>query len=64
MRNNAKRPKPLDRTDRHILECLQADGRMSNVALAKKVNLTTTPCLERVRRLERDGLYKRLYRAT
>lgn len=58
MINNPKKPKPLDRTDRHILECLQADGRISNVALAKKVNLTTTPCLERVRRLERDGYIK------
>ena len=55
---NPKNPKPLDRTDRHILECLQADGRLSNVALAKKVNLTSTPCLERVRRLERDGYIK------
>ena len=62
MSSNTKKPKPLDRTDRHILECLQADGRMSNVALAKKVNLTTTPCLERVRRLERDG-YIRGYTA-
>ena len=55
MSNNPKSPKPLDRTDRHILECLQADGRMSNVALAKKVNLSITPCLQRVRRLEREG---------
>jgi len=47
--------KRLDRIDRRILECLQADGRISNVALARKVNLTPTPCLERVRRLERDG---------
>ncbi|MFT5140882.1 MAG: Lrp/AsnC family leucine-responsive transcriptional regulator [Lysobacterales bacterium] len=53
-----KKPKPLDRTDRRILECLQDDGRMSNVALAKKVNLTPTPCLERVKRLERDGYIK------
>ena len=58
MSRNLKKPKPLDRTDRHILECLQADGRLSNVALATKVNLTTTPCLERVRRLERDGYIK------
>lgn len=50
--------KPLDRTDRRILECLQEDGRISNVALAKKVNLTPTPCLERVKRLERDGYIK------
>jgi len=49
------KPRPLDRTDRQILSALQADGRISNVALAKKVNLTPTPCLERVRRLERDG---------
>jgi Lrp/AsnC family leucine-responsive transcriptional regulator len=54
----SRKPKPLDRTDRHILECLQADGRLSNVALAKRVNLTSTPCLERVRRLERDGYIK------
>jgi Lrp/AsnC family leucine-responsive transcriptional regulator len=52
---NSKSPKPLDRTDRKILTCLQADGRISNVALAKKVDLTATPCFERVRRLERDG---------
>ena len=58
MNRNTRKPKPLDRTDRHILECLQGDGRISNVALAKKVNLTTTPCLERVRRLERDGYIK------
>ncbi|NIM70259.1 MAG: winged helix-turn-helix transcriptional regulator [Xanthomonadales bacterium] len=54
--------KPLDRTDRRILECLQAEGRISNVALARKVNLTPTPCLERVKRLERDG-YIRGYTA-
>lgn len=55
MSKNSRKPKPLDRTDRKILVCLQADGRISNVALARKVALTTTPCLERVRRLERDG---------
>lgn len=61
--SNRQRPiKPLDRTDKRILQCLQADGRISNVALAKKVNLTPTPCLERVKRLERDG-YIRGYTA-
>ena len=45
----------LDSRDWKILEILQYHGRMSNVELAKKVNLTTTPCLERVKRLERDG---------
>ena len=52
---HSKKPRPLDRTDRKILECLQQNGKISNVALAKKVSLTTTPCFERVRRLERDG---------
>ena len=47
--------RPLDRTDRLILTALQANGRISNTALARKVNLTPTPCLERVRRLERQG---------
>lgn len=45
-----------------ILERLQENGRISNAALARKVNLTATPCLERVRRLERDG-YIRGYTA-
>ncbi len=45
----------IDRTDRKILALLQTDGRMSNVELARQVNLSPTPCLERVRRLERDG---------
>ena len=50
-----KKVSDLDRTDRRILMVLQADGRISNVELARKVNLTPTPCLERVRRLEKEG---------
>jgi len=50
-----KKSKFLDRVDRKILALLQGDGRLSNVDLAKKVNLSPTPCLERVRRLEREG---------
>lgn len=46
----------LDRTDRRILQILQTRGRISNVDLAHEVNLSTTPCAERVRRLERDGI--------
>jgi len=53
--DNVNKLRPLDRTDRQILTLLQADGRIANVALAKRVNLTPTPCLERVRRLEREG---------
>ena len=45
----------LDRIDRAILRELQREGRLSNVALARHVDLSPTPCLERVRRLERDG---------
>jgi len=62
MKRNTKNPKTLDRTDRRILECLQADGRISNVQLARQVNLTPTPCIERVKRLERQG-YIRGYTA-
>jgi Lrp/AsnC family leucine-responsive transcriptional regulator len=62
MSKKPRTPKPLDRTDRRILECLQADGRISNVQLARKVNLTATPCIERVKRLERHG-YIRGYTA-
>lgn len=58
MRKQRKTPKPLDRTDRRILECLQADGRISNVQLARKVNLTPTPCIERVKRLEKHGFIR------
>ncbi len=45
----------LDRIDHKILRQLQGNGRMSNADLARSVNLSPTPCLERVRRLEADG---------
>lgn len=45
----------LDQTDKNILKTLQQQGRISNVDLAKAVHLSPTPCLERVRRLEKDG---------
>lgn len=47
--------KKLDRIDRNILIELQQDGRLSNVELSKRVGLSPTPCLERVKRLESDG---------
>ncbi|MGL4735015.1 MAG: winged helix-turn-helix transcriptional regulator, partial [Enterovibrio sp.] len=47
--------KELDKTDRNILDELQKDGRLSNVELSKRVGLSPTPCLERMRRLERQG---------
>jgi len=45
----------LDRIDRKILVELQQDGRLSNVELARRVGLSATPCLERVKKLEREG---------
>jgi Lrp/AsnC family leucine-responsive transcriptional regulator len=48
----------LDRIDRNILRKLQENGRISYVDLASQVGLSTTPCLERVRRLEQDGIIK------
>ncbi len=50
--------RPLDKIDQNILETLQRDGRISNVDLARRVNLSPTPCLDRVRRLEKDGYIK------
>lgn len=47
--------KKIDRIDRNILSELQKNGRLSNVELAKRVGLSPTPCLERVKRLETDG---------
>ncbi|EPE37871.1 leucine-responsive regulatory protein [Candidatus Photodesmus katoptron] len=46
--------KYLDRIDLSILNELQKDGRISNVELSKRVGLSPTPCLERVRRLEKQ----------
>ncbi|MEC7668845.1 MAG: AsnC family transcriptional regulator, partial [Pseudomonadota bacterium] len=42
----------LDAIDRKILAELQADGRMTNVELAKRVGISAPPCLRRVRTLE------------
>ncbi len=49
----------LDRIDHIILDTLQKDGRISNVELAKKVNLSASPCLDRVKRLEAEGFIER-----
>ncbi|WP_394174533.1 leucine-responsive transcriptional regulator Lrp [Thalassotalea litorea] len=44
----------LDRIDKNILGELQKHGRLSNVELSKRVGLSPTPCLERVKKLEAD----------
>ncbi len=48
--------KPLSKLDKKILRELQRDGRISYAELARRVGLTTTPCLERVKRMEREGV--------
>ncbi len=48
----------LDKIDNRILVELQKDGRVSNVELARRVGLSATPCLERVKKLEREGYIK------
>jgi DNA-binding Lrp family transcriptional regulator len=48
----------LDPIDRKILAELQADGRMTNVELAKRVGISAPPCLRRVRTLEEQGYIK------
>jgi Lrp/AsnC family leucine-responsive transcriptional regulator len=57
-----KNPTALDRVDRRLLRLLQADGRLTIAELARQVHLTATPCLERIKRLEREG-YIRGYSA-
>lgn len=52
----------LDPIDRRILAELQADGRMTNVELARRVGISAPPCLRRVRTLEEAG-YIRGYHA-
>ena len=52
----------LDKIDQRILEELERNGRLSIVELSSRVNLTNTPCSERVKRLERMG-YISGYRA-
>ncbi|ALA16435.1 MULTISPECIES: Lrp/AsnC family transcriptional regulator [Chelatococcus] len=52
----------LDATDWKILKELQADGRITNVELARRAGLSAPPCLRRVRALEEAGII-RGYRA-
>ena len=49
----------IDRYDRLILDALQKDGRISNVQLAQRVNLSESACLRRVRALEESGIIDR-----
>ncbi len=46
----------LDKTDKKLLSLLQHDGTLSLNDLAEQVNLTTTPCWKRLKRLEDEGV--------
>ena len=54
----------LDAIDRRILAELQRDGRMTNVDLAKRAEITAPPCLRRMRRLEESGVIRGYYADT
>ncbi|MEO6352502.1 MAG: Lrp/AsnC ligand binding domain-containing protein [Burkholderiaceae bacterium] len=56
MRTQRQPVRILDKLDRKILMLLQQDGRMAMTELADTVGLTITPCIERVKRMERDGI--------
>ena len=47
----------LDSIDLKILAELQADGRMTNVELSRRVGISAPPCLRRVKALEESGLH-------
>ncbi|MGA8513308.1 MAG: Lrp/AsnC family transcriptional regulator [Burkholderiaceae bacterium] len=49
----------LDAVDLRILDALQTDGSLSNVELAKRVHLSPSPCLARVKSLEANGTIQR-----
>jgi len=56
MRTQRQPIRALDRLDLKILTLLQEDGRIAMTDLAERVGLSITPCIERVRRMERDGV--------
>lgn len=50
--------RPLDAIDRRILGQLQENARISNADLARAVGLSPSPCLRRVRELEKEGIVR------
>ena len=49
----------MDSIDRQILEFLQADGKITAKEMASKLNLTSTPIYERIKKLEQVGIIKK-----
>lgn len=56
MAQDSSKTRQMDRIDLKILKALQDNARLSYVELAQKVGLSTTPCMERVKRLEGSGI--------
>ncbi len=56
MRTQKESVRSLDKLDRKILRLLQEDGRISMKDLSEQVGLSITPAIERVKRMERDGV--------
>ncbi|WP_144111581.1 Lrp/AsnC family transcriptional regulator [Paraburkholderia sp. BCC1886] len=48
----------IDAIDRRILTILQENGRLSNQEIAERINLSPSPCLRRIRRLEESGVIR------
>jgi Lrp/AsnC family leucine-responsive transcriptional regulator len=61
MRTQQQSIRTLDKLDHRILAALQKDGRISMKELGEQVGLSVTPCIERVRRMERDGVIAGYY---
>ena len=55
MKNTIDLISNLGKIDRNILRILQKDGRISYTELARQVGLSVTPCIDRVKRMERNG---------
>ena len=64
MKDNPSEAFEMDAIDRRILAELQADGRMTNVELARRAGISAPPCLRRVRRLEEAGVIRGYYADT
>jgi Lrp/AsnC family transcriptional regulator, leucine-responsive regulatory protein len=61
VRINKNTIRVLDKLDRRILALLQKDGRLSMKDLGEQVGLSITPCIERIKRMERDGVISGYY---
>ncbi len=57
--NEGNKIMSLDKIDRKILRILQSDGRITNAELAERIGISPSPTLERVRKLERNGIIRK-----